>query len=27
MGKSWEFAQDVYTCFVDLEKAQGRAPP
>jgi len=21
MGKSWEFAQDVYTCFVDLEKA------
>jgi len=24
--KSWEYAKDVYTCFVDLEKAYDRVP-
>ena len=24
--KSWEYAQDVYTCFVDLERAYERIP-
>jgi len=24
--KCWEYAKDVYTCFVDLEKAYNRVP-
>jgi len=24
--KSWEYAKDVYTCFVDLGKAYDRVP-
>jgi len=24
--KSWEYAKDVYTCFVNLEKAYDRVP-
>jgi len=24
--KSWEHAKDIYTCFVDLEKAYVRVP-
>ena len=24
--KSWEYAKDVHTCFVDLEKAYDRGP-
>ena len=24
--KSWEYAKEVYTCFVDLEKAYDRVP-
>ena len=26
MEKSWEYAKEVYTCFVDLEKAYNRIP-